>query len=165
MSFLSVSTASAVWKKCIPVSFLFSRFLILKTFAETLWLAFPPFSHHFLIRNGRALRIFFSAKGCEVGRAQIKLKSRLHSILSSWLSMGKLVIPKSNCLECNQSKTTLFIATNQKQPFLILIFLPANKISQFMCAKWLCLWLFHQPDEVRRSPTGTGYQYAQERII
>ena len=70
MSFLSVSTASAVWKKCIPVSFLFSRFLILKTFAETLWLAFPPFSHHFLIRNGRALRIFFSAKKFEEGTSE-----------------------------------------------------------------------------------------------
>ena len=45
MSFPSaVSTASAVWKKCIRVSFFFLHFLILKTFAKTLWLAFPSFS-------------------------------------------------------------------------------------------------------------------------
>ena len=87
MSFLSVSTASAVWKKCIPVSFLFSRFLILKTFAETLWLAFPPFSHHFLIRNGRALRIFFSAKKFEEGTSESLyylaiIPSRIYAIIS-----------------------------------------------------------------------------------
>ena len=87
MSFLSVSTASAVWKKCIPVSFLFSRFLILKTFAETLWLAFPPFSHHFLIRNGRALRIFFSAKKIEEGTSESLyylaiIPSRIYAIIS-----------------------------------------------------------------------------------
>ena len=86
MSFLSVSTASAVWKKCIPVSFLFSRFLILKTFAETLWLAFPPFSHHFLIRNGRALRIFFSAKKFEEGSSESLyylaiIPSRIYAII------------------------------------------------------------------------------------
>ena len=87
MSFLSVSTASAVWKKCIPVSFLFSRFLILKTFAETLWLAFPPFSHHFLIRNGRALRIFFSAKKIGGGTSESLyylaiIPSRIYAIIS-----------------------------------------------------------------------------------
>ena len=52
MSFPSaVSTASAVWKKCIRVSFFFLHFLILKTFAKTLWLAFPSFYPHFLICN------------------------------------------------------------------------------------------------------------------
>ena len=81
MSFPSaVSTASAVWKKCIRVSFFFLHFLILKTFAKTLWLAFPSFS---LISSFARQSLWFNLFEQEKGKYYIFLKVRLRIIFHS----------------------------------------------------------------------------------